>query len=232
MVRRSRVLLTRTGLACLSGAIALLAGACGSSQPSRASATPKLVSATTMVSDAWPIADHIVTPATFPGLVRPASPSVISSPRVWAAAVERSASPGREAARLRALGFVRAIDEQLHARFPVMAEAISIAEQYRGPAGARAELGYQYWQLEHSGGGKVSAFPVGIPGAHGVRVTGGGIVGLNVLFSAGPYYYVVAAGYPSDPRGTQSAAGVAAAAETLYLAVTGCSAPRGAARAG
>jgi hypothetical protein len=53
-----------------------------------------------------------------------------------------------------------------------------------------------------------------------------------VLFSAGPYYYVVAAGYPSDPRGTPSAAGVAAAAETLYLAVTGCSAPRGAARAG
>jgi hypothetical protein len=230
MVRRSRVLSIRTGVACLSGALALLAGACESSQPAHAGADVKLASATTRLSDAWPLAYHVVSPAAFPGFVRPAPPTVVSDPTAWAA-VERPLSPSREGARLRGLGFVRAIDEQLHARFPAMGEAISIAEQYRSPGAARAELAHQYQQLEHSHG-VMSSFEAGIPGAYGVRVAGGGIVGLNVLFSAGSYFYVVAAGYPSGARGAPTAPRVAAVAGILYLAVTGCAAPGGEARAG
>jgi hypothetical protein len=223
MVRRPRAPLTRATVTCLTAAFALLAGACGSSQPTNVSL--KLVSAAgaTRVSDAWPLADHVVTPAVFPGFVRPAPPTIISSASAWAA-VERSASPWREVARLRSLGFVGAIDEHLHARFPGMAEAISIAERYRSPAGARAELAHQYGQLKRSRGASVSTFTVGIPGGHGIRVAGDGIVGLNVVFSAGPYYYIIGAGYPPDAVHAPSAARVLMAAKTLYLAVTGCAA--------
>jgi hypothetical protein len=230
MFRQSRVLLTRTGVASLSGALALLAGACGSSLPAHTIAHVKRPSAVTRISDSWSLADHIVTPAAFPGFVRTASPTVVASPSVWVA-VERAVPSRSEAARLRGLGFVRAIDERLHARFPLTGEAISIAEQYHSPVGARAEFAHQYVRLEQSRGVKVSAFQAGIPGAHGVRVVGGGTVGLNVLFSTGSYFYVVAVGYPSGTRGAPTAARVAAAAETLYLAITGCAAPRGAVRA-
>jgi hypothetical protein len=223
MVRPSRALLTRTGVASLSATLALLVAACGSSHPAQAGANIKLTSAITRVSDAWPLSKHVVTHWAFPGLLRSTSPTVVSNPAAWAA-VERAPSRRREAARLRALGFVRAIDEQLHARFPLMAEAISVAEQYRSSGGARAELTHQSQQLEHSRG-EVSAFATGIPGAHGVRVASAAVVGLNVLFSLGPYYYVVAAGYPSDAPSAPTSAQVDAAAGTLYLAITGCAAP-------
>jgi hypothetical protein len=223
MVRPFRVALVRSTVAFLGAVLALLAGACGSSEPTL-TASVKLA-ATTMISDTWPLPDHVVTPAALPGLDLLERPSIVSRPSAWAAAVERSPSPAREAARLRGLGFLRGVDEQLRGRFPLMAQAISIVEQYRTTAGARAELAYQYAQLERSPGVKRSAFAVGIPAAHGVRVAGGGIVGLNVLFTVGQYYYAVAAGYPAHAPGAPTTARVVAAARTLYLAVTGCSAP-------
>ena len=224
MIRRSRGLLMHGKIACLTVALALFVAACGSSQPTPVAAKVKLASTATKVSDAWPLADHVITPAVLPGFVRSRAPMISSSSSAWAAA-ERPTSPRREAARLRALGLVRAIDEQLHARFPVSAGAMSIAEQYRSPLGARAELAHQYRQLEHSRGAQVSTFPVGIPDAHGVRVVGARMSAVNVLFSTGPYYYVVAADYPSSARYAPTATRILAATRTLYLAITGCSAP-------
>jgi hypothetical protein len=228
MTRRSRALLTRARVTCLTAAVALPA-ACGSSLPTRVGADVRLVPTTTAVSDAWPLGDHVVTPAAFPGFLRLAPPTMTSSSSGWAA-VEPSAPSHREAGRLRALGFVRAIDEHLYARFPVGAEAVSIAEQYRSQLGARAELAHQYEQLEHSRGAKVSRFPVGIPGAYGVRTVSGGLAARNVMFSAGPYYYVLTEHYPSNARNAPTATRIVAAARILYLTVTGCSAPGPAAR--
>lgn len=224
MTHRSRGLLTHGKITSLVVGLGLLASAFGSSQHSQVGANLKLMPTATSVSDAWPLADHVLTPGVFPGFDRRRPPMIIPSSSGWAA-VEQPGSIQREAARLRALGFERAIDEQLHARFPVRARAVSIAEQYRSPAGARAQLAHQYGQLEHTHGVKVSAFLVGIPGAYGVRLGGGGIVALDVLFSAGPYYYVVAAEYPSNARNGVTATRIVAAARTLYLAITGCSGP-------
>lgn len=224
MTRRSRGLLTHGKIACVSVGLALFAAGCGSSQPTPLTATVELASTATSVSDSWPLGDHVITPAVLPGFVRPRPPMISSSSSAWAT-IERSTYPRREAARLRALGFVDAIDEQLHARFPVSAAAISVAEQYRSPLGARAELAHQYGQLKHSRGMTVSTFTVGIPDAYGVRVVGGGMSALNVLFSAGPYYYLVAADYPSSAHYATTARRLLAATRTLYLAITGCSAP-------
>jgi hypothetical protein len=231
MARSSRSWTVRSTVVGLSLALATLGIGCGSSQPAPTTAnTAVKLSAPTRLSDTWPLVDHVVTPAAFPGFVRPQRPTVIWSPAAWAA-IERSTSPARETARLRALGFEQAIDEELHGRFPLSVDAISIVERYRTPAGARAELSHQYAQLVNSPGVEVSRFPVGIPSARAVRTMGGGFVGLNVLFSVGPYYYIVAAGYPSGAPGAPTPARLIAAAGSLYLAVTGCAAPASPGRA-
>ncbi len=94
-----------------------------------------------------------IEPAHLPQRVLPASalhgfittqrPEVMRSAQTWAVRAERSTSPSREAARLERLGFVAGVREQLHGRFPLAAEAVSVVERYRTPAGARGELAYQ-----------------------------------------------------------------------------------------
>jgi hypothetical protein len=168
------------------------------------------------------LTDRVLSAGAIPGMVAIQSPSVVRSASRWATTVEQSLSPARETARLRALGYVGGLAEQLHGRYPVMAEGISVVEQYRSPAGARAELAYQYARLKHSANSKFATFPVAIPGGHGVSVTSAGTVGLNVMFAAGPYYYVVGTGAPSDSRSTPSQAQLVAAAQVLDLTISGC----------
>ena len=221
MTRSPRAPFVRLTAISLCAVLALLASACGSSQ---SPIGPSGLAAATRTSDTWPLADHVVSPAGFPGFVLRRPLSVVSSALAWTA-VERAPFPAAEAARLKAFGFVRGLDEQLYGRFPIAAEVISVVEQYRTTAGARAELAYQHARLMDPRGGTVSTFPVGIPGAHGVRIAGGGSTGLNVLFSAGAYYYVVAAGHPPGARSAPTTRQLVAAADSLYLAVTGCAAP-------
>jgi len=148
--------------------------------------------------------------------------AVARSASEWAATVDSSRSPSRETARLRALGFAGGATEQLHGLYPLTAEAISIAEQYRSPAGARAELAYQYSRLENSPGAKVATFPTGIPGARGVSVTAAGSTGLNVMFAVGRYYYLVGTGSPSSAHNVSGRPQLTRAAGVLYLTVNGC----------
>jgi len=227
MARSPSAALARLTAASLCAALAVLAAACGSSQS--ATGTSKLAPPT-RISDAWPLTDRVVSQAAFPGFLLRQHPPVVSSAPAWAA-VERSPVPSAETARLKALGFVSGIDEQLHGRFPLAAEVISVAEQYRTIAAARAELVHQDRQLVDLRGATMSTFPVGIPGARGVRVAGNGSIGLNVLFSVGPYFYLVAAGYPSGARRGPTTTELDAAARSLYLALTGCASQRSGSRA-
>jgi len=80
MTRRSRGLLTYGNIASLSVALALIAAACGSSQPTPVAANVKLASTPTSLSDAWPLADHVITPAALPGFVRSWPPRTSSVP--------------------------------------------------------------------------------------------------------------------------------------------------------
>jgi hypothetical protein len=225
MAGSSRVRSVRLTVACLSAALALLAGGCGSTQLTRGTPAAK-VFAPALLSDRWPLAEHILSPDAFPGFAVPRHAPVISGLSAWAA-IQQPASQTRAATRLRTLGFVRAIDEQFDRGSPSSAQAVSIAEEFRTTAGARAELAYQSARLGRTRDLAVSAFPVGIPNGRGVRTAGGDTVGLHVLFVVGRYYYTVAEFYRATARRTPTAARLAAAAGSLYLAVMGCAAPSG-----
>jgi hypothetical protein len=187
-----------------------------------------------------PLSARVLAPSVLPSFAVTRNPAPIRNASAWAT-VEKSPSLLADGARLRALGFVGGVAEQLHAQATSSAQAASdaqatssaqatsIVEQFRSSAGARRELAYQYAQLHRQAGAKgekgekVSTFSVpAIPGARGVRVSGGASAGLNILFSAGAYYYAVSAGSPGDAHGTPSQGQLSAAAGWLYLASKGC----------
>jgi hypothetical protein len=169
-----------------------------------------------------PLTARVVGASTLPGMVATHATAVAQTASEWATTVDSSRSPSQETARLRALGFAGGAAEQLHGLYPMAAEAISIAEQYRSATGARAELAYQYSRLEHSPGAKVATFSAGIPGARGVSVTAAGSTGLNVMFAVGRYYYLVGTGSPSSARNVPGRPQLTSAAGVLYLTVNGC----------
>ena len=117
-----------------------------------------------------------------------------------------------EAARLKALGFIAGIAEQLAPAKGggVNEEAISLVEQFRSAHGASGEVAAQVKQALTRG---ESAFAVaGIPGARGF----GSSRDANVAFSVGAYYYLV--GFES---GTATRAQLIAAAQSLFRRVRG-----------
>jgi hypothetical protein len=210
----------RRKLAAAVAAVATLGvGGYGASQLSRDGGTSTTV-ASLQVN--LPLSARVLEPSVLPRFVVTRNPLPISNPSAWAT-VERSPSPLSEGARLGALGFVGGVAEQLHGQYPVNAQAISIVEQFRTSSGARRELAYQFAQLKNQHGDRLSTFSVpGIPGARGVRITGGATAGANVLFAAGSYYYAVGAGSPSSSHGALGQGRLSAAAGWLYLASRGC----------
>jgi hypothetical protein len=177
------------------------------------------------------LTQRVLAPSEFSGMIVTPQPTVLRSASAWATNVEQSSSPARETARLQALGYVGGVDEQLHGRYPMTAAGVSVVEQFRSAAGAQAELAYRYKRLRNSHGVRVGTFPVAIPGAQGVSVTGGGTVGRNVMFAEGPYYYLVGVGAPSHARHLLSGPQLASAAGFLYLSLNGCVAQPGQSRA-
>jgi hypothetical protein len=115
-----------------------------------------------------------------------------------------------EAARLKALGFIAGLTEQLAPAHGGAGEAISNVEQFRSAHGANGDIATQVKQALTRG---ESAFAVaGIPGARGF----GSSRDANVAFSVGAYYYLV--GFES---GTATRAQLIAAAQSLYRRVRG-----------
>ncbi len=199
------------GLLAVGGYAAAQLGDTGTGNPA-AAAMPRPLQLT----------DRVLTPSAFAGFVETQQPTVVRSPSAWATTFEASRSPARETGRLQALGYVGGVAEQLHGRYPLMAQAISVVEQYRSASSARAELAYQYSQLKNSHSAKAVTFPVGIPGGRGVSVTGAGYVGLNVMFTEGPYYYIVGTGSPANAHGVPTPTQLVGAAGTLYMSINGC----------
>jgi hypothetical protein len=137
-----------------------------------------------------------------------------TSPQSW---VAEFPPPQRapEAARLKALGFIAGIGEQLAPTQGGVAnrEAISIVEQFRSAHGASGELANQLKQALTQG---QSAFAVaGIPRARGF----GSGTDANVAFWVGAYYYLV--GFSSGGASTPTRSQLITAAQTLYGRVRG-----------
>ena len=126
---------------------------------------------------------------------------------------ERRAS---EAARLKALGFVAGITEQLGPPQGggATGEAISVVEQFGSAHGANGEVAAQRKQALARGD---STFVVpGIPGARGFGSSTSGPPDANVAFPAGAYYYLV--GFSSSAAKRSQ---LITAAQRLYRRVHG-----------
>jgi hypothetical protein len=116
-------------------------------------------------------------------------------------------------ATLQRLGFVAGVREDLVG--PDRLAGLSTVEQYRTPSGARGELAAVAPTLVGPG---AKPFAVaGVPGARGYDTAGSGA---NIVFTDGPYFYLV--GTEEAPSGTPGAANqatLAAAAQSLYRRV-------------
>jgi hypothetical protein len=145
-----------------------------------------------------------------PGFVPQGYRAPSTSAQSWVAEFP-PAQRASEAARLKALGFIAGITEQLApAQQGATGEAISIVEQFSSAHGASGTIADQVKQALTRG---ESVFAVaGIPGARGF----GSSRDANVAFSVGAYYYLV--GFES---GTATHAQLISAAQSLYRRVRG-----------
>jgi hypothetical protein len=195
-----------------STALALVAAATASVltfAPGRSPSSPQLATTARVqpVAMAQPLSDRLLASSTAQGLVRVAPPTAIAL------------TP-----RLRRLGLVAGLTQQLHGLAPMQAVAVSVVERFHSPAGARSELAYQGRPLA---GQTLERYHVpGIPGAVGWSVRyDHDATGMNVAFTTGSFYYLVGASVSRTGHGAPTRASLAAAAQFLYLSANGCVAP-------
>lgn len=118
------------------------------------------------------------------------------------------------AAALRRLGFVAAVREHLAPTSGNPSEAISVAQQFRTPSGARAQLANE----ARLPGGATTFSVAGIPDARGFGGSSPEGSGQNVAFTKGAYFYLVGMGAPNGVS-LPSRATLEAAATHLYRRV-------------
>jgi hypothetical protein len=177
----------------------------GATQRPAGSAPPRLTAMT------QPLSRRLLAPSTSTGLVRIAAPAHI-----------------HVTARLRRLGFVAGINEQLHGLFPMQAQAVSVVEEFHSAAAARAELAYEYKTSAVARGQALERYHVGgIPGALGFNAHYGRTTGMNVMFTSGAFFYLIGAAVSRPGHGAPTRASLIAAAQTMYLMANGCVASGG-----
>jgi len=173
---------------------------------------------------AAPLTQRVLPASALPGFITTQRPDMTRSARTWAVRAERSATPTLEAARLEHLGFVAGVREELHGRFPLAVEAVSVVERYREPAGASAELAHQRataetgWATEHV----TPLRGLAIPGALGWVVSGPQVAASNSKFSVGREFYVVGSGAAPGTNGAPTAGQMIGAAQLENLIANGC----------
>ena len=139
-----------------------------------------------------PLTERVLPSSALPGFVVPAHPVAVRSALTWATSVERAGTPTREAQRLRQIGFVGGVSEQLRGVYPLAADAVSTVERFRSAGGASAELSYQSAKAATGGPGEqVTALHTGMPGAVGWVAHSPQLNAINVMFTGGSYVYVI-----------------------------------------
>lgn len=149
------------------------------------------------------------------GMSAASPPRLVRDVKMWVAGNNLSPSAdAAEVARLRRLGFVAGIGENLVTAGNPNRYGLSLLEQFTSARSARGELANQTGPT--APGGPQPHFAVhGIPGAVGF---GGGTDsgGRNVAFSDGRYYYLVGAGWQAGASNAVSQASLIAVAKRLY----------------
>jgi hypothetical protein len=123
----------------------------------------------------------------------------------------------KEVARLNRAAFVAGAIEHLGS--PAGVDALSVADRFRTPAAARAEVSTQATQPPVAGVKQTNFTVPGIPGARGFDDSSARSQGHNIAFTVGPYYYLVGVGSLKGAANPPSRADLAAAAKRLYARV-------------
>lgn len=202
-----------------SGAAALLLAACGASSHQTSSSTthaltptqPTGTSAQAGASSSG-LTGHVLANNELPGFTG-AAPVVERDPRLYLIEDQTPSTALRsETARLRHLGFVAAINQNL--KGPGQG-ALSVVEQFRSPASARSEFAHELAIFEGQAGTAFVPFQVSaVPGAAGFGESGPSGGGINVAWADGDYYYLVGQTVSSITKSTESK--LTAAALHLY----------------
>jgi hypothetical protein len=205
-------------------AVIALSG-CGGSSTSSSGTTVKATTASTGSAAVTPapgtpaalrgVHGGVLLAGDLPGFVPQGYRPPSTSAQSWVAGFppEQRAA---EAARLKALGFIAGITENLA---PAQAghaneEAVSLVEQFRSAHGATGEVANQVKLALARGEGTFAV--AGIPGARGFGVSTTSHPDANVAFPVGAYYYLV--GFSS---GVATRAQLINAAQRLYSRVRG-----------
>jgi prepilin-type processing-associated H-X9-DG protein len=121
-----------------------------------------------------------------------------------------------EVARLRKIGFVAGVDENLITPANPDRYGLSSVQQFSSAAGAKSQLAHLL-----SAGGPWQYFSVsGIPGARGFDSAGSTSGGRNVAFVDGDYLYAEGAGWQGGSNFAVSRSAVSAAARLIYHRVS------------
>lgn len=135
----------------------------------------------------------------------------------WVAGESMSGAQAQaESARLRKIGFVAGISEQLASPTNRDRYGLTIAEQFKDAQGAKAELTHTVATV-----GTPTSFPVpGVPGARGFEQDGA-TGGRNIAFTHGDYYYLIGSGWQVKAADGVPRAAMIVAAQKLYHRVAG-----------
>jgi hypothetical protein len=172
--------------------------------------------ASAIAGAAIPLTWRVLAPGELARMTPSGEVGVIEGAAAW---VRSSLGPNQtaEIARLRRLGFMAGVRENLYAHGNTGRGGLSAVEQFSSPTAARAEVVY-----ESAANGPWRSFPVhAIPGARGFEHLGSNKNDRFVAFADGSYYYIVGAGWDGPSSNAISRSTVVGAASRLFQRVHG-----------
>ena len=157
-------------------------------------------------ASSFPLTQRVLKAGQFAGMKPSSPPTVIRSAAAFAQ------SDTTLGARLRQLGFVAAVAEQLMTPGNPNRYGLSMVVQLSSAANAKAALKAQY-----ASNGPWTLFTVtGIPGAVGFEQVAPPQGGRNIGFALGPYFYLVGAGWQNGAKNAIPRSALQAAALLTY----------------
>lgn len=208
--------------------VAVAIGGCGASTKT-VSKTTAATNATTAAAaqspaqagSSSPLIQGVVRKGELAGMAASPAPSVVNNLSTWVAGDQLGPqAAAAEVARLRRLGFVAGISENLVTPHNQNRYGLSLLEEFKTHSGAEAEFAHATGPL--ATGGPWTHFTVsGIPGANGFDAIGPSNSGRNIAFVVGSTYYLEGAGWQAAASNAVSRAQVAAAATLIYKRMKG-----------
>jgi hypothetical protein len=155
--------------------------------------------------------ERLIVRAELPGFTAPICPSVETNASRWARG-------NLSVDQLRRNGFVAGLRQTLYSNRHDADALVSVA-LFGSAHDARTEIENEIGSARRSAN-SFAAFPVpSIPAARGFALSGRGSAGYNVVFTDGPYVYLVGIGFAAAGAKHHSNAQTIAAASALYRRV-------------